>query len=72
MRSFKLGQRIQVTDGDLKHQFGIIRRIRMSDHGAWVEMENDLPKDMQVFTDDERKRHVMLYPNICTAAMPKS
>ena len=69
MISFKIGQRIQVIEGELKWQYGTVRRIRMSDHGAWVEMDTDLPEHRQAFHDptDERFRHVMLYPGICVA-----
>ena len=70
MRSFNVGQRIQVVAGELKWQYGTVRRIRMSDHGAWVEMDTDFPEHMRSFPDpkDERYRYVMLYPDICVAA----
>ena len=69
MKYFALRQRVQVLpDGTaLDGRIGTVVRLRISDDGAWVQMDNDLPADLCSFPDpaDNRHRNIMLYPEQC-------
>jgi hypothetical protein len=45
---------------------GTIYRKLLSDHGAWVIMDENLPSGAESFDyADNRARHVLLYPEQC-------
>ncbi len=69
-RQMKQGQRVIVTDPDhpMHGVSGVVRRKRMADQGAWVEMDQEPPDSVRAFpSDDEggRGRHILLYPDQC-------
>jgi hypothetical protein len=71
MIRFRDGQRVVVKDRNsaLYGKMGRVVRCRMSDDGAWVCMNADLPKPLRSFSKgDPRFRHVLLYPDECKAA----
>jgi hypothetical protein len=68
MKRFENRMRIEVSDE--KHpcfqKCGEVVRIRISDSGAWVDMDEDLPPDLMSFTNnDPRRNHMLLYPEQC-------
>ena len=70
MKRFTSATRVRVVAE--KHllfgKTGAIARIRRNDNGAWVRMDEALPKELQSFSDgDDRSRHVVLYPEDCEA-----
>jgi hypothetical protein len=71
MKTFDLGQRVFVEKDAYGGAIGItgtVRRLRQSDHGAWVAL--DQRHDLCPFppTDLTRSTHVMTYPEHCTPA----
>jgi hypothetical protein len=75
VKRFSLHQRIRVVSGDhvLAGWSGVVCRMRRCDDWAWVEMERDLPIDLQSFpADDDRHRHVQLDPAECEAVAESS
>lgn len=73
MKKFRDNQRVRVHFGPLAGQVGVVRRLRHCDCGAWVQMEHrdDTLRDADgcdLFpfpADDDRGRHVLLYPWDC-------
>jgi hypothetical protein len=69
MKRFTNNQRIKVTDPEspIRGMCGTVERIRISDGGAWVNMDDPLPKGEISFHDpkDSRYNHTMLYPDQC-------
>lgn len=67
MRSFKLGQKVQVlSEADclappppsqaqtlLAGKCGVVVRLRRADEAAWVQMECDLPSELRSFPADD-------------------
>lgn len=71
MKKFTNGQRVTVTDSEslLCGKQGRVCRLRICDNGAFVDMDDNLPAELQLFPDgDSRQRHTMLYPEQCAAA----
>lgn len=71
MKRFKTGQRVTIIDGypELIGKLGTVQRLRMGDDGAWIKMDDELPKCYRSFpTTDERSRNIMLYPDDCAVA----
>lgn len=71
MNSFTYGSRVTVKAGPLKGISGTVRRCRMADSGAWVEMDS-IPEGATGYlfpfgrnTKDDRAKHTLLYPEDC-------
>jgi hypothetical protein len=70
VKRFRLNQHVRVVSADhvLAGWSGIVRRLRYCDNWAWVEMDRDLPINLQSFpADDDRHRNVQLDPAECEA-----
>ncbi len=72
MERFRDGQRVIVTrpDHPMVEKIGRVVRLRMSDCGAWVNMDDDLPVELRSFPSDDphgRANHTILYPSECEA-----
>jgi hypothetical protein len=53
----------------LNGKAGTVVRKRISDDGAWVEMDEPLPDSLRLFLPpDKRQDHVLLYPEECESA----
>lgn len=68
MDSFQNNQKIIVTDAEhpCHGKTGTVVRLRRADDAAWVRMDEDLPMDLRSFpADDERRNHIMLWPEDC-------
>lgn len=75
MKRFRLGQRVRVTAQEcaLCGKVGTVERLRRSDNGAWVTMDEALDDDMRVFpATDPRADHILLYPTECEEFIPMS
>ncbi len=57
----KKGNRIECLTQPLVGWTGTIVRPRISDNGAWVRFDKDIPEAIQTFNDD-RRNDVLLYP----------
>jgi hypothetical protein len=71
MDKFQDGQRIRVIDpaSPMNGKLGTVHRQRRMDIGAWVNMDETLPAEMQQFAiGDSRSNHVLLFPEQCEAA----
>jgi hypothetical protein len=74
LKRFTNGQHVEMVEADdqqepLMGKRGHVVRLRMADSGAWVEMDEDLPEDLQSFVaGDSRHRHIRLYPDQCIEA----
>lgn len=71
MKRFSINTRVRVKAKSgipegLRWKSGIVRRCRISDHGAWVEMDMPPSQDLRSFPEgDSRANHVLLYPSQC-------
>lgn len=69
MRAFTRGQRVTIEtfgNASLVGQSGTVRRVRMGDNGAWVEMDSRPPAQFCSFpADDSRANHLLLCPELC-------
>ncbi len=68
MRRFRDGQRVVVTrrGTPLTGKVGTVKRVRMSDACAWVEMDERPPEGLCPFpVGDMRANHAMLDPGDC-------
>lgn len=68
MKIFKDGQRVTVIDAEhpMRGLSGTVKRRRIADTGAWVNMDQVPPDDLLNFAaDDSRHKHVILYPDQC-------
>lgn len=71
LERFENQMRIRVVDPDeehapLKDHVGLVVRLRMQDESAWIRMVDPLPEGVAVFPkDDERRDHVILWPDEC-------
>ena len=71
MQRFDYPQRVRVTlpEHPCVGKTGKVHRIRISDNGAWVNMDDPLPPDLRSFEiGDSRANHIILYPNECEPA----
>jgi hypothetical protein len=71
MRRFFNNQRVRVLEPDtgLQGRVGTVVRLRMSDNGAWVQMDEALPDELRAFpANDPRGNHILLFPEQCAAA----
>lgn len=76
MKQFKDNQRVRfivskyepssVREEWLPGKIGTVVRLRMSDDGAWVRMDDAIPDEIASFpASDKRRNHVLLYPHEC-------
>ena len=77
MTSFHNGQRVEVVEPTPEHHAlkgkagTIVRLLRRSTYGAWVEMDDELPPEIRQFPiDDGRSRHVLLFLDEVEEEMP--
>lgn len=75
MVRFKNNTRVRVANPCNDHaalhgRIGIVRRLRVADHQAWVEMLGEpIPMSLRCFLEgDERANHVLLDPFECERA----
>lgn len=69
MKSFKNVVRVRVIAGALASKTGSVCCRCIADNSAWIEMDEDLPDGFRSFPpDDQRARHVRLYPEACEPA----
>jgi hypothetical protein len=73
MKSFTNGQRVIVAadDHELNGMLGTVKRLRLKDDGAWVDMDGPLPVGMRKFPEDDqhgRGNHQLLFPEDCEPA----
>lgn len=67
------GQRIKVVDAfhdELNGTTGTVTRLRRSDDGAWVNIDQGLPDSLRQFPADDsagRGNHIVLAPEECEA-----
>jgi hypothetical protein len=78
MVKFKLHQRIRINNPlpdkeGMTGWVGTVVRLRRADDAAWVNMTRDLPLRHQSFPkDDDRHRHLMLWPDECKPVEPST
>jgi len=65
-----VGQRVKISiDGcELNGRTGTVRRVRISDGGAWVDIDGGLPDTLRWFPKNDehgRGNHLALYPDEC-------
>jgi hypothetical protein len=67
MKRFQRAQRIRVVNREpLNGKTGVVCRLLMRDDSAWVNMDEAIPEDVASFPeDDQRRNHVLLYPEDC-------
>ena len=66
--TFHTGQRVKITQKDhpLYGKTGTVSRCRITDDGAWITMDDDLPKECQSFPkEDARHRNILFFPEDC-------
>jgi len=64
------GQRVKVKVAgfELDGRTGTVRRVRISDRGAWVDINGGLPDALRQFPKDDetgRGNYIILYPDEC-------
>lgn len=66
-KRFHMGERVTVAAGHpLAGKSGMVVRLRMTDFGAWVQMDDELPEEQRVFdAHDPRSKQLMLKPEEC-------
>ena len=65
-----LGQRVTICcEGfELDGRTGTVTRVRISDAGAWVDIDGGLPDALRQFPKGDeggRENHIILYPEEC-------
>ena len=68
MKQFIGGERVKIIDSKhpLFNKTGIIARLRISDNGAWVNMDKNIPESLASFgKNDSRRNHILLEPWQC-------
>lgn len=76
MQKFKNGQRVRINNplplnAGMNGWVGTVVRLRRADDAAWVNMTRNLPLSHQSFPeDDDRNRHLMLWPDECKPVEP--
>lgn len=69
MRELKAGQKVRVTDGPDAGKTGTVRRLRLQDGGAWVELDG-APSQRSFFSNSPNANDVLLYPEQCDEDKP--
>jgi hypothetical protein len=67
MQRFGAAKKIIIIDTEhpMCGQAGIMARLR-SDGGAWIDMNDEPPKELTYFPEgDHRHKHILLYPEQC-------
>ncbi len=68
---FKNHARVEIVNPQncLAGRIGIVRRLRMCDDAAWIEIEDGLPKHLQCFPPDHpHKDWTLVAPHECQPA----